>query len=234
VDKDGARAEISKALKQKREMLRVDEAVHILECYRIPTPLTRACSNLHECISAAKEIGYPVALKIDSVDVIHKTEAGGISLNISDEKELKEEFNKMRGKFENASVQFVVQDYLTDGVEVIVGARAVAGVGHVVMFGAGGVMVEVLKDVVFSFAPVSRPAAERMVRSVRSFPLLDGFRGGETVNIDRLSEMLVRVSQLVHDVPEIQELDLNPIIAYQDPSRTVSVDVRVRLLSPPA
>jgi acetyltransferase len=234
VDQDAARALISRALKQKREMLRVDEAVRVLECYRIPMPVTRVCGNLHECISAAKEIGYPVALKIDSVDVIHKTEAGGISLNISNEKELKEEFNQMRGKFENASVQFVVQDYLTDGVEVIAGAKAVAGVGHVVMFGAGGVMVEVLKDVVFSFAPLSQPAAERMVRTIRSFPLLDGYRGGETVDINRLSDILVRVSQLVHDIPEIQELDLNPIIAYQDPSKTVSVDARMRLISPPA
>jgi len=229
LDAGTVRTLIKSVRQQKREMLRTDEAVRILDSYGIPVAPTRVCANLHECSSAAKAVGFPVALKVDSLDVIHKTEAGGLSLDIPDEKNLKNEFNSIRGKFRNASVQFVVQKFLSDGVEVIVGAKKVERVGHVMMFGLGGVSVEVLKDVVFMFAPLTRASALRMVNSIRSLPILDGYRGAEPVDKEGLSNILVRVSQLVTDVPEINELDLNPVIAYRDPARTVVVDVRISI-----
>lgn len=229
VHRDVAGSVVNGALKEKRYILRADETSEILDAYRIPRAPAEIGGNLHECITAARRIGFPVALKIDSIDVVHKTEAGGLSLNILDEQNLKKEFNSLRGKFRSLSPRYLVQKYLTDGVEVIIGAKAVDAVGQVVMFGLGGVLVEVLKDVVFQLAPLSKAGALRMVKSIRGFPILEGFRGGEAPDIGRLAEILMRVSQLVTDIPGIEELDLNPIIAYEDPSRTVAVDARMRI-----
>jgi len=229
VDKDSARSVVAHAMGEKRGILTADEVSKILDSYQIPQPPAETCGNLHECISGARKIGFPVALKIDSVDVLHKTEAGGLSLNISDELNLKKEFNNLRGKFKNLNPRYLVQKYLTDGVEVIVGAKAVDGIGHVLMFGLGGIHVEAMKDVVFQFAPLSRSGATRMIKSIKALPILEGFRGREAPNIDRVAEILTRVSQLVIDIPEIEEFDLNPIIAYEDPSKTVAADARIRI-----
>ena len=229
VDKDAARSVITTALKEKTSILGAEHCARVLDSYRIPRAPALVGGNLHQCLSAARKIGFPVALKVDSVDVIHKTEAGGLSLNIHNEQHLKKEFNNLRGKFKNHSAQYLVQKFLTGGIEVIGGAKAVDGVGHVVMFGLGGILVEVMKDVAFQFAPLGVTGAQRMVRSIRGYPVLRGFRGREGVNIEKLMEILMRVSQLVTEVPEIIELDLNPIIAYKDPSRTVAVDVRIKL-----
>lgn len=229
VDKDAARSVITTAMKEKTDMLGAEQCAQVLDFYRIPRAPALVGANLHQCLSAAREIGFPVALKVDSVDVVHKTEVGGLSLNIHNEQRLKKEFNNLRGKFMNHSPQYLVQKYLTGGIEVIVGAKAVAGVGHVVMFGLGGVLVEVMKDVVFQFAPLNRIEAQRMVKSIKAYPILRGYRGQEGANIDRLVEILMRVSQLVTEVPEITELDLNPVIAYKDACRTVAVDVRIKI-----
>jgi len=229
VDKNAARSLVTTALKEKTNILGAEQCVQILDFYRIPQAPALVGANLHQCLSAAREIGFPVALKVDSVDVIHKTEVGGLSLNIANEQCLKKEFNNLRGKFRNYSPQYLVQKYLTGGIEVIAGAKTVDGVGHVVMFGLGGVLVEVMKDVVFQFAPLNRTGAQRMIKSTKGYPVLRGFRGREGANTERLIEILMRVSQLVTEVPEIAELDLNPIIAYKDPSRTVAVDVRIKI-----
>ena len=229
VDKDAARSVVTTALSERTSILGAEQCARVLDSYRIPRAPALVGANLHQCLSAAREIGFPVALKVDSVDVIHKTEAGGLSLNIHSEQRLKKEFNNLRGKFRNRSPQYLVQKYLTGGIEVIGGAKAVDGVGHVVMFGLGGVLVEVMKDVVFQFAPLGVTGAQRMVESIRGYPVLKGFRGLEGVNIEKLVEILMRVSQLVTEVPEIIELDLNPIIAYKDASRTVAVDARIKI-----
>ncbi|TET82557.1 hypothetical protein E3J38_01970, partial [candidate division TA06 bacterium] len=229
VDKNAARSLVTTALKENTNILGAEQCVQILDFYRIPQAPALVGANLHQCLSAAREIGFPVALKVDSVDVIHKTEVGGLSLNIANEQCLKKEFNNLRGKFRSHSREYVFQKYLTGGIEVIAGAKAVDGVGHVVMFGLGGVLVEVMKDVVFQFAPLNRTGAQRMIKSTKGYPVLRGFRGQEGANTERLIEILMRVSQLVTEVPEITELDLNPIIAYKDPSRTVAVDVRIKI-----
>ena len=229
VDKDAARSVVTTALSERTSILGAEQCARVLDSYRIPRAPALVGANLHQCLSAAREIGFPVALKVDSVDVIHKTEAGGLSLNIHSEQRLKKEFNNLRGKFRNRSPQYLVQKYLTGGIEVIGGAKAVDGVGHVVMFGLGGVLVEIMKDVVFQFAPLGVTGAQRMVESIRGYPVLKGFRGREGVNIEKLVEILMRVSQLVTEVPEIIELDLNPIIAYKDASRTVAVDARIKI-----
>jgi acetyltransferase len=229
VDKKTALFVISSALEQNRDMLTTEECIKVLDSYRVPRVATEFGADLHDSLAAAKKIGFPVALKVDSPEVVHKTEAGGLSLDIGDEETFKKEFNSLRAKFRNYNLQYVVQRYLTGGVEVIAGAKAVDTVGHVIMFGLGGVMVEVMKDVTFAFAPLSEPGAKRMVKSIKSLPLLQGYRGREGANTDKLAEILLRMSQMVMDLPQIKELDLNPIIAYKDSSKTVAVDVRIRI-----
>ncbi|MDO8804634.1 MAG: acetate--CoA ligase family protein [Elusimicrobiota bacterium] len=227
VDKTAVRSVISAALKEKRTILGARECAIILDSYGIPRAPSENCGNLQECLSAAGKIGFPVVLKIDSADVVHKTEAGGVVLNICDEKELAAGFNGMKSLASRP--RFLVQKQLPAGIEIIAGAHAVAGVGHVVMFGLGGVYVEVLKDVVFQFAPLSRQAAQRMVASIKCHAILEGFRGKEGADTEKLAEILIRLSQLVTDIPEIAELDLNPIFAYRDPSRTAAADMRIKI-----
>jgi acyl-CoA synthetase (NDP forming) len=229
VDRERARAIVASARARKREMLTAEESIRLLGCYRLPFVRTEACRDTEECVKAAGSIGFPVALKIDSSEVAHKTEAGGLSLDVRDEGCLKEEIDRLKNRFRSPAQRYVVQEYVTGGTEVIVGCKRVEGVGHVVMFGLGGVLVEIMKDVVFRFAPLTKRAAFKMIRSARCFPILQGYRGRETVDTDRLAEILVRTSQLVIDIPDIQELDLNPIIAFGDPSRTAAVDVLVRV-----
>lgn len=248
-DKKAARSVINAALKEKRVllgargsrsvrhgtgqynsssmMLSGDQCAKVLDAYGIPRARAENCGNLEDCFSAAGKLGFPLALKIDSPEVIHKTEAGGLVLNIRDKKELAAGFRILKGVAPNT--RYLVQKQLPAGIEVIAGAHAVPGAGHVIMFGLGGIFVEVLKDVVFQFAPLSGPAAQRMVASVKSRALLEGFRGKEGAETGKLAEILVRLSQLVTDLPEITELDLNPIFAYPDPSETAAVDVRIKL-----
>lgn len=229
VDKDSARSVVTAALKAGRHILGAGECSRILDSYGIPRAPAEFGRNLQECLSAAGKIGFPVALKIDSFDLVHKTESGALSLNIRDEQGLRKEFNDLCARFKNADPKYLVQKYLTGGIEVIAGAKAVAGVGHVLMFGFGGIHVEIMKDVVFQFAPLSKSGARRMVGSVKCSPILEGFRGKDGANTERLVEILLRLSQLVTDVPELGELDLNPIIAYRDPSMTAAVDARIKI-----
>ncbi len=229
VDRENAHAIVDSARAQKIETLTAEESIRLLNCYRIPFVRTEVRTCAEECVSAAKEIGFPVAMKIDSPDVAHKTESGGISLDIRDEAHLKRELERLKTRFANPARQYVIQEYMTGGTEVIVGSKRVQGVGHVVMFGLGGILVEIMKDVVFRFAPLTKRAAHKMIRSISCFPILHGYRGRENVDIERLAEILARISQLVLDLPEIQELDLNPVVAYGDSFRTAAVDVLVRI-----
>ncbi|MBI4351838.1 MAG: acetate--CoA ligase family protein [Elusimicrobia bacterium] len=227
VDKAAARAVVTAARKAKRAVLGARECAIILDSYGIPRAPAANCANLEDCLSAAGKLGFPVVLKIDSASVIHKTEAGGVVLNIKDKKELAAKFKGMKSLAPRP--RFLVQKQLPAGIEIIAGARAVPGAGHVIMFGLGGVFVEVLKDVVFQFAPLSEQAARRMVASIKSHAILEGFRGKAGADTEKLAEILVKLSQLVADLPEITELDLNPVFAYQDPSKTAAVDVRINL-----
>jgi acyl-CoA synthetase (NDP forming) len=207
--------------------LPADAAFELLDCYGIRAVRWAMALNAEQCVEVADRIGYPVVLKVEAVDVVHKTERGGVVLGIRDGDGLAAQATQMAERFTGASPKFLVQEHLPPGREVIVGANAVEGLGHIMMFGLGGIFVEVLKDVSFQIAPVTEAEAQRMIESVRTYPLLKGLRGRPGVDLPALGECIRRTSQMVTSHPEIRELDINPLIANEQ--GIVAADVRVML-----
>jgi acetyltransferase len=178
--------------------------------------------------AAAKSVGFPCVLKVDSAEVVHKSEAGGVALGIEDADALRQAFDEMSGRFSGKDATYLLQEQKGRGREVIIGATESPGLGSLVMFGLGGIFVEVMKDVVFALAPLSRPEARGMLRGIKGFPLLEGVRGEPAVDLEALEGLLIRASRLVADFPSIVEMDLNPVLAYPDQA-PAAVDVRVRV-----
>jgi acetyltransferase len=194
----------------------------VLKAYNIPAaktvPITAG--------EVPAKIKYPVVLKVDSAEVVHKSDAGGVTLNLARKAALQKAINEMSGRFPGA--KFVVQEQCPQGTEIIVGFKREKEVGPVVMFGMGGIQVEVLKDVSFRMAPLSEGDAARMVRAIRSLPMLTGFRGLPAADIAAIERLLLSVSQLALDLPEIEEMDLNPAIVYPEGQGVKVVDVRIK------
>jgi len=216
VDKGRAAGILQKAKKAGRGILSAAEVYEILTAYGIPVAGWRVVGDAAEAEKAAAEIGFPVVVKADSESIVHKTDVGGVAMNLQGGEAVRSTVEAMERKFAADDLRFFVQKYLPGGVEVIVGAKAERGIGHLVMFGVGGIYVEVLKDVVFKIAPVTTVEAREMLSAVQMAPLLEGVRGEAGVDEAGIIEIIQRVSQLVTDLPEIQEMDLNPIIAYED------------------
>jgi acyl-CoA synthetase (NDP forming) len=225
VDRDTAHKVLQLARATGRQNLFAAEVYTLLWAYRIPAASWRLINTPAEAVKAAEEIGFPVVLKADSTAIVHKSDVGGVKVNLADAGAVNAAALEMEKKFGAQRLRFFVQEYLPGGREVIIGAKAEPGLGHTVMFGLGGVLVELMKDVSFELTPIASGEAGEMLTSIKSYPLLSGFRGQEGVDREKLIEVLQRVSQLVTDFPMIQEMDLNPIIAYKD--RAVVVDARI-------
>jgi acyl-CoA synthetase (NDP forming) len=166
-------------------------------------------------------------VKADSESVVHKSDVGGVAMNLTDGQAVHAAVEEMEQKIASADLKFFVQEYHPGGMEVIVGAKVEPGLGHIVMFGMGGIYVEVLKDVVFKLSPITEVEAQEMLSSIKMAPLLEGVRGTKGVDREKLVEVIQRVSQLLTDFPMIQEMDLNPVIAYED--RVFVVDARISI-----
>jgi acetyltransferase len=205
------------------------EAFSVLEAYGIGTPKLAAVESAAALTDAAKRVGFPCVLKIDALDVVHKSDEGGVVLNIADEVSLQEAYAAMSDRFASHDARYLLMEQKPVGREIIVGAKAAAGLGSLVMFGLGGVFVEVLKDVVVSVAPLSRPEASEMIAGIAGYPLLTGVRGEAGVDLAALENLLVRISLLAADFPQIAELDLNPVFAYPPGLAPAAVDVRMRV-----
>ena len=213
--------------KSNRQLLTAQEAYDILTAYSIPVADWKVTNEIKSAVDAASDIGYPVVIKADSESVIHKSDVGGVTVNLMDENTVKKTVEEMKKKFDAPDLKFLVQKYLAGGRELIIGTKAEPGLGHLIMFGLGGIFVEVLKDVVFKIAPVTNVEAGEMLSSVKASVLLDGIRGEAAVNKEGVIEIIQRVSQLVTDFPLIQEMDLNPIIAFE--KNNFVVDVRIKI-----
>jgi acetyltransferase len=227
VDKGGAEEILQAAKDAGREILSAAEVYRLLGAYGIPVAGWRVAESVEEAEQAAAAVGYPVVIKADSESVVHKSDVGGVAVNLKDGEAVRAAVEEMEQKIESEDLKFFIQEYLPGGMEVIVGTKAEEGLGHLVMFGMGGIYVEVLKDVVFKLSPVTEVEAKEMLASIKMAPLLEGVRGEKGVDQEKLIEVIQRVSQLVTDLPMIQEMDLNPIIAYED--RVFAVDARISI-----
>ncbi len=222
-----ARTMIRKTKGTGRVVVSTDDVYRILAMYGIPVADWRVVNDIAGAERAAQEIGFPVVVKIEAEDIVHKSEAGGVALNLTDKEAVRRAIEKMTEAHGNRDLQFLVQKYLSGGKEIIIGAKADDEAGHLVMCGMGGIYVEVFKDVVFKLSPVTDVEAEEMLSSLKASALLDGVRGEKGIDKKSLAEIIQRVSRLVDDVPEIREMDLNPLVAFED--GVFVVDARMTL-----
>lgn len=227
VQPDKAHKVMAKARSAGRTQLAAAEVYGVLDAYKIPTAKWRLAAGPAEAAEAAAKIGFPVVVKADAESVLHKSDMGGVAVDLGSASAVKRAAARMQKAITAPGLRFFVQKYLPGGIEIIMGAKSEEGLGHAVVFGLGGIHVEVLKDVVFNLTPISAPEARDMLAAVRSAPLLSGVRGKKGVNQDRLVEILQRLSQLLCDLPEIAEMDLNPLMAFED--KVFAVDARISL-----
>ncbi|MHC4663596.1 MAG: acetate--CoA ligase family protein, partial [Planctomycetota bacterium] len=198
----------------------------LLDAYQIPRAESTVAASREDAIAAAEKIGYPVALKVEAKDIVHKTDVGGIKLNLNNPDELGKACDEFLNKFSKHKPQLLIQEFLGGGQEVIVGASK-SDVGHTIMFGLGGIHVEIFKDVVFKLAPISTEEALDAIKSIKGYPLLAGARGRDGVDINAVAEIMTHLSQMLKENPEIEELDFNPVMAFPDGSKTKIVDARI-------
>jgi acetyltransferase len=216
VERQKVKAILAEAQRNGRKILSAADVYGILNAYGIPTAEWRIAGTAAEAEKAAREIGFPVVVKLDSQSVPRKSDVGAVALNLQDVDALRSAVEEMDRKFQTLDRKFLVQKYLPGGKEVIVGAKAEDGLGHLVMFGIGGIYVEIFKDVVFKLSPVTDLEAQEMLSSLKTTPLLKGVRGEKGVCEKGIIEVIQRLSQLVTELPAIREMDLNPVIAYED------------------
>lgn len=197
----------------------------LLKKYGIPLPAAKEVKTKQEAVDAAKQLGYPVVLKIKSSTILHKTDAGGVKLGIQNEFQLREAIEEMQKKIPSKDIQgFLVQKFY-DGHYVLIGMKRDAQFGPVIAFGFGGIFVEIMKDVSFRVAPISEKDAEEMMREIKAYPILEGARGGIKADKTLLVEILLAVSRMSMENPEIKEIDLNPVVV--NAKEAVAVDVRL-------
>jgi len=209
-----------------------DKAKKILKEHGIPVPKEELAENEEKAIEIAKKIGFPVALKLISPDILHRSDAKAIMLNLKNEEELRKGFKEIIKNAKNfdpyARIHGVlVQEMLPQGREVIVGLIKDPQFGHVVMFGLGGIFVEILKDVAFRVTPIDKKEALKMMKEIKGYKILEGVRGISPSDINAIADVIVKVSELGVKMPEIKELDINPLFAYE--KGAVAVDCRIIL-----
>ena len=210
---------IKKAKKEKRPLLET-EAKELLKEYGIPVPDFKLIKNEEEINGLAEEINFPIVMKIVSPDIIHKTDAGGVKVNIKDEKEAKLVYRKIISKAKeynkNAEISGVIAYAMVpQGIEIIIGMMKDPHFGPVIMFGLGGIFVEILKDISFRILPIEERDAEEMITEIKGYEILKGARGEGPKDIKAIKNLLLKISQLALENPEISEIDLNPVFVFE-------------------
>ena len=210
---------IQKAKKEKRSLLET-EAKELLKEYGIPVPNFKLIKSENEIIGLAKEINFPIVMKIVSPDIIHKTDAGGVKVGIKDEKEAELAYQEIISKVKkyNKEAQIfgvITYSMISKATEIIIGMIKDPHFGPVVMFGLGGIFVEVLKDISFRILPIEERDAGEMITGIKGYEILKGARGNSPRDIQAIKEVLLKVSKLTTENPEINEIDLNPIFVFE-------------------
>jgi acyl-CoA synthetase (NDP forming) len=227
-----ASAIIDGARKQGRTLLTEIEAKQVLEEAGVPVSPARLAKTADEAAQVAQSLGFPIVLKIVSPQITHKSDVGGVALNLNSADEVKAAFERVVASAKKAEPSATIEGVAVQrmeraGTEVIVGMTTDPQFGPVMMFGLGGVMVEILKDVAFRVVPINERDARQMIDEIKGKPLLDGYRGSEPADIGKLRELLLKVSSFIEAHPEVAELDLNPVFAYKDGA--IAVDARIVL-----
>jgi acyl-CoA synthetase (NDP forming) len=223
---------ITSAINQRRTVLTEIEAKQVFQEAGVPVIETRLATSKKQAGEIGTDIGFPVVLKIASPDIVHKSDAGGVKVGLKNKTEVAKAYGEImvsaRQKFPKAKIEgAAVQKMARPGIEIIVGTFNDAQFGPVIMFGLGGIFVEVLKDVSFRLIPIARRDAAAMIKEIKGYSLLQGYRGMEPAHLPSLIDILLKVSALVTRTPSIKEIDLNPIVAYKDSA--VAVDARIVL-----
>lgn len=234
VNKAKAKKIFENVKKEKRPNLLEEEGQEVLKAYGLPLPQSALAKDEDEAVKTAKKIGYPVVMKIASPQIIHKSDAGGVKVNIASDNEVRAAFKTItanaRKYDKKAEIKGVlVVEMVKGGKELIIGSKLEQGFGPVIMLGMGGIYVEVLKDVTFRLAPLTNNEADDMIASIKTQKLLQGVRGEKPSDITKLSECIQRLSQLVTDFEEIRELDMNPVLVMEKGKGCRILDVRIGL-----
>jgi acetyltransferase len=233
VNQEAVRKMISHARDQKRDLL-LSESMQVLGNYGIPTAVGVRASTKEEARLAAGQMGYPVAIKVISEQISHKSDVGGVQLNLRNGPAVEEAFDDMlsriRSFYPETKIEGVlVQPMVTGGQELILGGRQDPNFGPVVLIGLGGIFVEVLEEVSLRVAPITYREAKEMIDELRGAPILKGARGHKPSDLQAVSEALMRLSQLLIDFPEIRELDINPLRVFQENNGCRALDARIML-----
>lgn len=227
IDHGKVKGIVAKTHKTGRNRLSAGDAYDLLAAYGIAVADWRIVKDADGAVKAAQEIGFPVVVKAETEGIIHKSDTGAVVINLTDINGVRRAVENISERHHDPDLKFLIQKYLPGGKEIIVGAKAEEEIGHLVMAGLGGIFVEVFEDVKFKLAPVTDVEAEEMISSLKAAPILRGVRGKKGVDQKKLLEIIQRVSQLVTDVPEIKEMDLNPLVAFED--GVIVVDARINL-----
>ena len=223
---------INKVKNEGRKVLLEVEAKELVRAYGIPTPVTHLVKSEDEAVEVANKIGYPVVLKISSPQILHKTDIGGVVLNISSDKEVREAYRTILSRVykyvPRATIYGVtVQKMVPKGKEVIVGITKDSIFGHMIMFGSGGIYANILKDTSFRLIPITLDEAKEMIRETKAYRMLRGIRGEPPSDIASVINVLLRLNQLVQDMPEIVEMDINPLFVYEEGEGCIALDVKI-------
>jgi acyl-CoA synthetase (NDP forming) len=234
VDAEGARAIVQSALERVRaagdpdaaEWLTPDENARLLRAAGIPSPAFREVTTVDDAVRMAAEFGRPVAVKVISSTIVHKTDVGGVALDLATPEAVRAACNDMVDRLGDAVEGFLVQEMVREGTEVLLGITSDPTFGPLVAFGLGGTAVEVLQDVSFRVTPLTNVDAADLLRSIRGYPLLEAHRGRPRVDTRALEDLVLRLSWLAGAVPQIREMDLNPVRVFADGESLAVVDVR--------
>lgn len=230
VDTERVQSIIARALRGREGAIVGDDAIDILAAYGIPAASYEYASSAKGAVAAANKIGYPVVLKIASPPVLHKTEMGGVKVDLRSDAEVRRAYKELEsaiGKLKKGQTFSVaVQQMISGGIETVIGMTTDPSFGPLIMFGLGGIYVEIMKDVAFRIHPLTNRGAREMIESIRSYPLLTGYRGAPPVELTIIEETLLRLSQLVKDFDNFVEIDINPFIASPERDRCKAVDAR--------
>lgn len=228
---------IQSVRKDNRTFLLAAEAQAIMQIAGIPVPKSRIARNLDEALRYAEEIGFPVVMKIVSKDIIHKSDAGGVALDLENRAEVMDAYEAIMHNVRNFNADAVIEgvevdEMVKNEIETIVGARRDRAFGPTVMFGLGGVYVEVMKDITFRAYPLSHQETLRMIGQIRSYPLLLGVRGEKRKDIDATADTILKVGAILQRCPDITDIEINPLVVYSQGDGVRAVDVRILLSKP--